>query len=117
MNDGKRGKGERRTVVVSLGGQRYRVVTSAGDEELSRLVGLVEGKAKEVGKGRGMTPECILLTAIAFAHESEAQRARADRIWEKAAELAGGLLCEVDEALGETEDAQGPSDGAGDEGG
>jgi cell division protein ZapA (FtsZ GTPase activity inhibitor) len=95
--------------MVSLGGQRYRVVTSAGDEELAHLVGLVERKAKEVGRGRGMTPDCILLTAIAFAHESEAQRARADRILEKAAGFAGGLLGDVEDALGEDE-AEGPGE-------
>lgn len=98
---------DRRTVTVSLGGQRYRVVTTGTDEELAHLVGMVERKAREVGGRRGFTPDCVLLTAIAFAHEAEAERARAERILEKASELAGGLLREIEDVVGEDAEEDG----------
>lgn len=101
----------RRTVMVSLGGQRYRVVTTGTDEELARLVGMVESKAREVGGRRGLTPDCVLLTAIAFAYEAETQRSRADRILEKASGLASGLLREIEEVVGEDgEDGDGATE-------
>ena len=93
-------EGKRRTVKIKLAGREYRVVTTASDAELKRLVGRVEGRLAEVAGRRGGTPEAILLTAIALAHDVEEQERRADRVVAKAQRVGGELLRRVDDALG-----------------
>src|SRR5262245_60036925 len=66
-----------RTVQLRVGGQTYRVVTSASEEELQRLAAVVDEKlAAVVPPGRMVNPQAILLAAMALAHDLEEERAR-----------------------------------------
>jgi cell division protein ZapA len=89
-----------RAVQLRVGGQTYRVVTSASEEELRRLAAIVDEKlATVVPPGRPMTPQAMLLAAIALAHEVEAERARADTVTLRAKDAFGRILRRVDSAL------------------
>jgi cell division protein ZapA len=91
-----------RTAQVRVGGQTYRVVTSASDEELKRLAGIVDRKISAVSPpGRPVTPQTMLLAAMALAHELEAERSRAGAIASSARRGFGRLLSRVNEALGQ----------------
>src|SRR5688572_11332684 len=59
-----------RTVQLRVGGQTYRVLSSAGEEELQRLAAVVDQKlASVVPPGRPVTPQAMLLAALALAHD------------------------------------------------
>jgi cell division protein ZapA len=89
-----------RTVHLRVGGQTYRVVTSASDEELQRLAAVVDQKlATVVAPGRMVTPQAMLLAAMALAHELEAERSRSATITAKARGAFGKMLERVDAAL------------------
>ncbi|WP_437633601.1 cell division protein ZapA [Sorangium sp. So ce854] len=91
----------RRTVQLRVGGQTYRVVTSASDEELQRLAAVVDQKlATVVPAGRSVTPQAMLLAAIALAHDLEQERTRAAAIAGRARDAFGRILQRVDTALG-----------------
>jgi cell division protein ZapA len=91
-----------RTVHLRVGGQTYRVVTSASDEELQRLAAVVDAKiATVVPAGRMVTPQAMLLAAIALAHDLEEERARSETVKSRARNAYGRLLERVDSALGE----------------
>lgn len=92
---------KRRTVQLTLAGRQYKIVTTASDADLARLAGRVERRLKDVAGSRGATPEAILLTAMALAHDVEQESARADRVLEKAKRAATELLERVDAVLGE----------------
>jgi cell division protein ZapA (FtsZ GTPase activity inhibitor) len=94
---------EGRRISVTLGGKRYHVVTTASQEELEGLVALVEEKARAISGGKGGTSDGILLAALAFAHEAQLQRDRANQMSEKAQALAEAMLAEIGELLGETD--------------
>lgn len=92
----------RRTVQLRLGGQNYRVVTSASDEELQRLAAMVDQKLASVSPaGRPRTPENMLLAAMSLAHDLEEERARSARLRDRAREAFGRILARVDAALAE----------------
>lgn len=101
-------------VQLRIGGQSYRVVTSASDEDLQRLAAVVDQKlATVVPPGRAVTPQAMLLAAMALAHDLEEERARADQqrsrveaermnaaaIAERARGAFGRMLERVDAAL------------------
>jgi cell division protein ZapA len=89
-----------RTVALRVGGQTYRVVSSASEDELTRLAGIVDDKLSHVmPSGRQPTPQAMLLAAIALAHEAEAQRDRADRIAAKAKRAFGTIVERIDDVL------------------
>jgi cell division protein ZapA len=89
-----------RPVQLRVGGQTYRVVTSASDEELQRLAAVVDQKlASLVPPGRPVTPQAILLAALALAHDLEAERDRSAAITARARGAFGRLLERVDAAL------------------
>ncbi len=89
-----------KTVQLRVGGQTYRVVTTASESELQRLAAVVDEKiAMTLPPGRAATPQSILLAAIALAHELEVERDRADAISSKARSAFGRLLDRVDAAL------------------
>jgi cell division protein ZapA len=61
-----------RTVQVKVGGQNYKVVTSATDDELQRATLIVEQKLAEVSPpGRMANPHALLLAALRLANELE----------------------------------------------
>lgn len=89
-----------RTVQVRVGGQSYRVVTSASEEELHRLATMVDEKlAAVVPHGRPMTPQALLLAAMALAHDLEETRSKAEATSARAREAFGKILKRVDTAL------------------
>jgi cell division protein ZapA len=91
---------ERRTVQLRIAGQIYRVVTTAADADLKRLVATLEEKLTEVSpKGRAVNPQAMLLAALALIHDLEEERGRARRIEGRAKEALGRLLTRIDSAL------------------
>jgi cell division protein ZapA len=102
-----------RTVHLRVGGQTYRVVTSASDEELQRLAAVVDAKiAAVVPPGRMVTPQAMLLAAIALAHDLEEERSRSEAVKTRARSAYGRLLERVDAALGEGALSAGSDDAA-----
>ncbi|MBI4706131.1 MAG: cell division protein ZapA [Deltaproteobacteria bacterium] len=90
-----------RTVELNLAGRRCKVVTTAGDDELARLVDIVEDKLGAVARpDRRIDEHAILLAAVALAHDVDTERARAAAIGARAKEALAGLLGRVDQALG-----------------
>ena len=89
-----------RTVHLRVGGQTYRVTTSSSDEELQRLTAIVDQKiATVVPPGRVVTPQAMLLAALALAYELEEERARTATVAAKARGAFGRMLQRVDAAL------------------
>ena len=89
-----------RTVHLRVGGQTYRVTTSSTDEELQRLAAVVDQKlATVVPPGRAVTPQAMLLAAMALAYELEQERARSATVAERARGAFGRMLQRVDAAL------------------
>jgi cell division protein ZapA len=91
-----------RSVQLRVGGQTYRVVSSADEEELGRLAAVVDAKlAAVVPPGRAITPQALLLAAMALAHELEEERARGRAVAAHARDAVGRILERVEGALGE----------------
>lgn len=90
-----------RTVPLRIAGQTYRVVTSASDDELQRLAAVVDAKLSlVVSPGRAVTPQHMLLAAMALANDLEEERARGAAVQERARGAFGRMLEKVDAALG-----------------
>jgi cell division protein ZapA len=103
-----------RTVQVRVGGQTYRVVTSATDEELKHLASMVDDKlAAVVPPGRTVTPQAMLLAAMALAHDLEEERARSASVANRARVAYGRMIERVEEALGESDGGNGVAPNAG----
>jgi cell division protein ZapA len=97
-----------RTVQLRVGGQTYRVVTTASDEELQRLAAVVDQKlATVVPQGRAVTPQAMLLAAMALAHDLEEERQRGAAFATRARGAVGRMLERVEAVLGETADGPG----------
>lgn len=89
-----------RTVQLRVGGQTYRVVTSASEDELRRLAAAVDEKlAAVVPPGRPMTPQAMLLAAMSLAHDLEEARSRSEVMATRARSAFGRILQRVDAAL------------------
>jgi cell division protein ZapA len=98
---------ERRTIKLSIGGQKYRVVSSVAEEELHRLAGIVSTKLSEVAPpGRAQPPQAMLLAAMALAHEAEAERSRRESIERRTGDLLRRMLDRIDDALAPCEDTE-----------
>jgi cell division protein ZapA len=92
-----------RTVQLRVGGQTYRVVSSANEEELGRLAAIVDDKLRAmVPNGRAITPQAMLLAAMALAHDLEEERARSRQLSGRARDAFGRMLERVDAALATT---------------
>jgi cell division protein ZapA (FtsZ GTPase activity inhibitor) len=89
---------ERRTVELQIAGQKYRVVSTASEEELHHLAGIVSAKLGEVS-ARGQPSQALLLAAIALAHAAEAERGRRAALEQKTRDLLGRVLGRIDEVL------------------
>ncbi|HZU82506.1 MAG TPA: cell division protein ZapA [Polyangiaceae bacterium] len=91
---------DRRTVELRIAGQKYRVVSSASEEELQRLAGVVTSKMGELSPfARAQPSQAILLAAMALAHEAEAERDRRVALEQKTRELLRRVLGRIDQAL------------------
>jgi cell division protein ZapA len=95
---------ERRTVEVRVGGQNFRVVSSASEDEVRRLVAVVNEKLVEVAPGRTVQPQALLLAAIALAHDLEGERRHREGLERRTRDLMRRLLVRIDSALDEEED-------------
>jgi cell division protein ZapA len=101
-----------RAIELRVGGQNYRVVSSASRGELERFAAVVDEKlAPYVSAGRPLHPNALLLAAISLAHELEAERDRSDRIASRAREVVESIVAQVDDALGVTNATLGVADG------
>src|SRR5579864_5822927 len=94
---------ERRTVELRIGGQKYRVVSSADDAELQRLAGMVSSKLSELSAGMAVAPQAMLLAALALAHDAETERRRRESVEGRTRELLQRLLVRIDASLGFSE--------------
>jgi cell division protein ZapA len=103
---------ERRTVEVRIGGQSVRVVSSAPEEELHRLAGVVSAKLGELSPpGRPQPPQSILLAAMALAHDLEAERSLRRQVEKRARDIMNRLLVRIDDALDSQDDEEGAAPG------
>jgi cell division protein ZapA len=91
-----------RPVELKIGGQSYKVVSSADENELQRLAGAVSAKVSELTpRGKAAPPQAVLLAAIALAHELEEERARRTALERKTRDMLRRVLVRIDDALGE----------------
>lgn len=90
---------ERSPVELQVGGQKYRVLASAGDDALLRLAALVDRKLREHAGPHLNSPQGLLLAAMALAHELEEERARRHEVEQRSREVLRGVLSRLDTAL------------------
>ena len=95
----------RAPVVLNVGGQQYRVVASVPEESLRRLAGVVDEQIRAiVPRGKAVTPNAILLAAIALANEVEEERSKREQVEKKSRDVLRRLLARIDEALEQPDD-------------
>jgi cell division protein ZapA len=91
---------DRRTIDLRIAGQNYRLMSSASEEDLRRLAGLVNAKVAEVApRGKPQPAQAVLLAAMALAHELEAERGQRKQLEHRTRELLRGVLGRIDDAL------------------
>lgn len=91
-----------RTVELRIGGQNYRVVSSASAERLEHLATVVNRKMSEIAPHtRVDTTHRLLLVALALAHDVEEERDLREGLRTRTREFLGQLLGRVDLALAE----------------
>ena len=97
-----------RAVELLVGGQRYRVVSSASPEELERLARVVDDKiCAIVPPGRTITPQTLLLAAMALAHDLDVERERYTALQREAGASLSRILGRVDEAIASIDEPSG----------
>lgn len=90
----------RPAVDVHVGGQLYRVVTSAGEQSLQRYANVVNQRLRELtGNHRTSNPQALLLVALALAHDLEEERARRAELCDQQESVLRELLERIDTAL------------------
>jgi cell division protein ZapA len=91
-------------VELRVGGQTYRVVASAEEQELLRLAQIVDAKLRDLTPpGRAISSQAMLLAALSLAHELEEERARRRDVERRSKEMLKHVLTRIDEALGDPE--------------
>jgi cell division protein ZapA len=91
---------ETRPVQLTIGGQSYKVVSSADEGELQRLADTVSAKVAELTpRGKAAPPQAVLLAAIALAHELEQERDRRVAVECRARDMLRQVLVRIDDAL------------------
>ena len=91
---------------LKIGGQSYKVVSSADEDELQRLADTVSAKVDELTpRGKVAAPQAVILAAIALAHELEQERARRISVEARARDMLERVLVRIDDALDVTADA------------
>jgi len=86
---------ERRTVELSVGGQSYRVVSSAPEEVVRRAASLVSAKVEELGGSRNS----LFLVAMALANEALEEHDRRLSVERRTRDLLRRLLVRVEHIL------------------
>jgi cell division protein ZapA len=98
---------ERRTVSVRIGGQSYKVASSAPEGDLTRLAAAVDTRLGElVPAGKAAAPQALVLVAMALAHDLEEERARRRGLERKSRDLLRRVLVRVESAL-DSDDGEG----------
>jgi cell division protein ZapA len=88
-------------VELRVGGQTYRVVASASEEELRRLAALVDARLRAITPpGRAVSPQALLLAAIALAHDLEEEKSKNRTLATRSREMLGSIMTRIDAALG-----------------
>ncbi|MDB4943787.1 MAG: hypothetical protein JWP97_3321 [Labilithrix sp.] len=91
-----------RPVQLRIGGQSYRVVSSADETELRRLADAVSAKVDELTpQGKSATAQSVLLAAMALAHDLEQERARREAVERRAKDMLRQVLVRIDDVLEE----------------
>lgn len=89
----------RRAVSLKVGGQQFKVVSSADEGDLERLAGVVDAKLSELGPRGRAAPQGVLLAAIALANDLEEERAKRQALERKTRDLLRRVLVRIDHAL------------------
>jgi cell division protein ZapA len=90
----------RRSVDLRIGGQSYRVVSSASEEELRRLASRVDQKVAELTPaGKSAPPQALALAAIALAHDLEVEQGRRLMLERRSRDMLRRVLVRVESAL------------------
>ena len=96
-------------VELRVGGQTYRVVASANEQELRRLADIVDNKLRELtAPGRQISPQALLLAALALAHDLEEERERRVAVEHRWREKLTSMLKRIDAALDATAAVEAP---------
>lgn len=89
-------------VEVQIGGRTYRLVASAEESELRRLVSAVDEKLQTLGDhGQPVPPQAFLLAAIALAHDLEQERAQRRLLESRVREVLVRVLARIDSVVGQ----------------
>ncbi len=87
-------------VELRVGGQTYRVASTAEEADLHRLADVVDGRLRQLtAPGRAVSPQTLLLAAISLAHDLEDERNRRLRSEQRAREMLSSLVSRIDAAL------------------
>ena len=87
-------------VELKIGGQTYRVLASAEEAELKRLAEIVDTRLRSLTTpGRQVSPQTLLLAALALAHDLEEERERRLRVEARAKEMLSSVLERIDAVL------------------
>ncbi len=96
-----------RAIELRVGGQSYKVVSSASKGDLERFAAAVDEKlAPYMKTGRPLNPNALLLAAMSLAHELETERDRASKLAERARAVVERVSSLVDDALDATAPAE-----------
>ena len=90
---------DRRAVDLRIGGQSYRVVSSAAESELRRLAASVDAKISEIlPPGKPVPPQALVLAAMALAHDLEAERSKRQALERRSRDMLRRVLVRVEDA-------------------
>jgi cell division protein ZapA len=91
---------DRRTVELRIAGQNYRVMSSAPEEDLTRLAEMIDAKLGELSpRGRPVPAQAMLLAAMALAHDVEAERSQREALERRTRDVLRRVLVRIDDAL------------------
>ena len=90
---------DRRTVELHVAGQSYKVVSSAPEEELTRLAAVLDAKVAELAPRGRPSAQAVLLAALAIAHDLEEERERRGALERRTRDLLRRVLMRIDDAL------------------
>jgi cell division protein ZapA len=103
---------ERRSVELRIAGKSYKVISSAPEAELLRLADVVNAKIAEMMPAdRAVSPQAILLAAMALAHDLEQERDRRLTLERRSRDMLRRVLVRIEDALdsGDEREYQEPS--------
>jgi cell division protein ZapA len=102
-------------VELRVGGQSYRVLASADEADLRRLADVVDQRLRSITQpGRQVSPQALVLAAIALAHDLEEEREARRAAEQRSRQMLSALLQRIDAVLDESPapPSAGPADTA-----